>query len=118
MVLTTSPRKYPEQEKGQFTLFLDANGDGINDISGKKTAEKPVFKDEDGDGIDDNTAQIKQMNKSRQRGKDIFIDADGDGINDGRNFSQERRRGGEYGGGSSGDGSGSGNGGKQNRGNQ
>jgi len=105
--------------KSQYKKFLDADSDGVNDIEGSARMSKGIFRDENGDGIDDNVQITETKQAMRQRGKDVFIDSDGDGINDGRDFYRERRKAG-YGGGNggSGNGNGHGSGGKQNRGNQ
>ena len=50
---------------GRNDLFLDANGDGVNDISGKAYPHKFKFVDKDEDGRND-----------------LFLDSDGDGVND------------------------------------
>jgi hypothetical protein len=46
-------------------LFHDADGDGVNDVTGNAYRHTYQFRDSDGDGIND-----------------LFRDADGDGIND------------------------------------
>lgn len=46
-------------------LYCDADGDGVNDVSGEVFFSGVVFSDEDGDGVND-----------------VFCDADGDGVND------------------------------------
>ena len=51
--------------KGYNELFRDANGDGKNDVTGKKYHHKFPFIDKNKDGIND-----------------VFIDKNGDGIND------------------------------------
>ena len=50
---------------GLNDLFRDANGDGVNDVSGEKYAHRFDFVDKDGDGVND-----------------LFVDWDGDGVND------------------------------------
>jgi len=45
--------------------FCDADGDGINDLTGQQYAHSFEFKDKNGDGIND-----------------VWTDADGDGVND------------------------------------
>lgn len=54
-----------DDNDGKNDSFRDANGDGINDISGKPYRHHFRFIDADGDGINDN-----------------FRDSDGNGIND------------------------------------
>lgn len=50
---------------GRNDLFVDANGDGFNDINGKTYPHTFKFLDADGNGLND-----------------VFQDADGDGVND------------------------------------
>jgi hypothetical protein len=45
--------------------FRDANGDGVDDVSGKPYPHRFLFVDQDGDGTND-----------------LFVDQDGDGVND------------------------------------
>jgi hypothetical protein len=67
------------------------------------------FVDEDGDGINDNAAQVRERGEQdgsgqqlRTRRRDHFIDQDGDGINDercsGMGISRGQRRGQQKGG--------------------
>jgi hypothetical protein len=46
-------------------LFQDANGDGVNDVTGEKYDHQFAYRDDNGDGKND-----------------LFQDADGDGVND------------------------------------
>lgn len=50
---------------GKNDLFLDANGDGINDVTGKAYQHK-----------------FKFVDKNKDKINDLFTDADGDGVND------------------------------------
>ncbi len=50
---------------GKNDLFLDANGDGINDVTGKAYPYK-----------------FKFVDKNKDKINDLFVDADGDGVND------------------------------------
>jgi len=50
---------------GRNDLFRDENGDGINDVTGKPYPHRFKFEDKNGDKIND-----------------IFVDSDGDGVND------------------------------------
>ncbi len=54
-----------QDRNGINDLFYDANGDGINDVTGKSYPHSYRFIDQDDNGIND-----------------LFIDQDGDGIND------------------------------------
>ncbi len=57
---------YRDRDKNKINdLFRDANGDGINDITGKKYKHSFPFIDKNKDGIND-----------------VFIDVNGDGFND------------------------------------
>ena len=60
---------YRDRDKNHVNdLFKDANGDGINDVTGKKYKHRFPFVDKNKDGIND-----------------IFIDINGDGFNDVKN---------------------------------
>ena len=50
---------------GRNDRFRDADGDGVDDVSGKKYPHRFRYQDEDGDGLND-----------------LFRDLDGDGVND------------------------------------
>jgi len=50
---------------GVNDLFVDRNGDGINDVTGKPYPHQFRFQDKNGDGIND-----------------LWVDKDGDGVND------------------------------------
>jgi len=54
-----------KNRKGYNELFRDVNGDGRNDVTGKKYPHRFPFIDKNKDGIND-----------------VFIDKNGDGIND------------------------------------
>ena len=59
-------RGYADRNQdGVNDLFRDADGDGVDDVSGKPYPHRFRFVDADGDGIND-----------------LFRDADGDGVND------------------------------------
>ncbi len=93
---------------GKNDRFQDANGDGINDITGlpfqpqkfgngqkrygsqKSQSARPAFLDENGNGIDDRlegkkgTGMKNALPEMRRGRMDRFIDEDGDGIADHR----------------------------------
>lgn len=66
MLLNAKIVGYHDRDKNHINdLFKDANGDGINDITGKRYKHRFPFIDKNKDGIND-----------------FFIDTNGDGIND------------------------------------
>ena len=59
-------RGYVDKDRdGVNDLFADANGDGVDDVSGEPYPHRFGFADVDEDGVND-----------------LFVDADGDGVND------------------------------------
>ena len=86
------PLKYIDADKdNRNDIFRDANGDGVNDVTGLKYQHNfqfidkngdginDIFKDENGDGVND----IDNKKSGAEKGQYTeFLDADGDGIND------------------------------------
>ena len=89
-----SGSKSPDKGKNQPVKAVDKSASGsVKEVSeSKKTA--PVFVDENGDGINDTIENMgaKTAAQSKIQKKDRFMDKDKDGINDGRGFHRERRR--------------------------
>lgn len=66
LALQDSAPSYIDNDKdGVNDRFVDANGDGVNDLTGKSYPHHFQFRDRNGDGIND-----------------LWTDSDGDGVND------------------------------------
>ena len=84
------PRYSDADSNGINDLFRDANGDGVNDVTGNAYRHKFQFRDADGDGINDLFADadgdgvndLATGNEQRPDGMPGALDADGDGVND------------------------------------
>ena len=84
-------RYHDADNDGKNDLFRDANGDGINDVTGKpyqhhfkfvdsnNDGKNDVFQDDDGNGFNDLAENDKGMKEAITH---IVIDFDNDGIND------------------------------------
>jgi hypothetical protein len=90
-------------------LFVDINGDGINDVSGRPYFHRFLFLDKDGDGVNDlfsdadgdgvNDFDIRWVDSDADGICDNVVDTDGDGINDitGLQFNRKSLRGYKFG---------------------
>lgn len=72
-------------------VFLDADGDGVNDVDGLRYRHNFQFVDKNGDGINDvfrdaNGDGVNDLDRKKTGAKKgeyrEFLDADGDGVND------------------------------------
>ena len=88
-----SGSKSPDKGKNQPVKAVDKSASDTVQKASESKKTTPVFVDENGDGINDNVRNIEaQPPQSRVQKKDRFMDEDKDGINDGRGFHRERRR--------------------------
>jgi hypothetical protein len=69
---------------GRNDRFQDANGDGVNDVTGRPYAHRFDLADGDGDGINDRFVDSDGdgVNDLGPECAVVVIDADGDGVND------------------------------------
>lgn len=84
--------KYIDADKdGRNDVFRDANGDGVNDITGLKYKHNFLFIDKNGDGINDifrdaNGDDVNDLDNKKtdaEKGQyKKFLDEDRDGVND------------------------------------
>ena len=94
---------------GANDLFRDADGDGIDDVSGKpyphrfsfvdqdRDGRNDVFADQDGDGVNDRSGRY--VDRDRDGICDNVIDFDGNGVNDitGLKYTRKSLQGYRYG---------------------
>ena len=86
--------KSPKTDKIQPAETTGKNSAGNPQEASENKKAIPIFIDENGDGINDivPNSEVQPAIKTSGRGKDRFMDKDGDGINDGRGLYRERRR--------------------------